>query len=399
MREIGDVAIANGWESYVAYSGGRDGLVQCSSQAVPVGNKWDVLFHGCSTRLFDRHGLGSVCVTKRFIEQLEEMDPDIIHIHNIHGYFLNYKILFGYLKRCNKLVVWTVHDCWLYTGHCYHYASAKCGRWVGGCGRCPQRGEFPKSWFIDRSAKNFLDKKKAFTSLKPENFVIVTVSEWMREEMKRSFLSDYPFRVIHNGIDLDVFRPIVRGTKCFTRGTDCFTRGTQCSTDFVTYLGVASIWLDEKGLPDLIRMSGMLNSDERMVLVGKLPKGMKQGLPKNVTHVPRTENVTELARMYSEASVFLNPTWQDNYPTVNLEAQACGTPVVTYRTGGSPESLTPATGAVVEQGDVDGMLAQARRFAAMDRDVVRGACREHALRNFAKTDRYNDYIELYQSML
>ncbi|MDE7024556.1 MAG: glycosyltransferase [Paramuribaculum sp.] len=221
----------------------------------------------------------------------------------------------------------------------------------------------------------------------------------MREEMKRSFLSDYPFRVIHNGIDLDVFRPIVRGTKCFTRGTDCFTRGTQCSTDFVTYLGVASIWLDEKGLPDLIRMSGMLNSDERMVLVGKLPKGMKQGLPKNVTHVPRTENVTELARMYSEASVFLNPTWQDNYPTVNLEAQACGTPVVTYRTGGSPESLTPATGAVVEQGDVDGMLAQARRFAAMDRDVVRGACREHALRNFAKTDRYNDYIELYQSML
>lgn len=389
MREIGEVAMNHGWESYVAYSYGRDSKMLSTSQLVPVGNKWDVALHGFITRLFDRHGLSSVAATKRFIDNIERLNPDIIHIHNIHGYFLNYKLFFSYLAAKNKKVIWTVHDCWLYTGHCYYYSAAGCQRWQSGCGNCPQRGEFPRSWLIDRSARNFQDKRAAFTSLLPENFVIVPVSEWIRSEMSKSFFKDYEFRVIHNGINLDVFSPKESSA----------ARLKYDIKEPIIYLGLASIWLQEKGLPDFLRMAGLLGADERIVLVGKMPKNTIKRLPANITYIPRTENVTELAALYSASSVFINPTWQDNYPTVNLEALACGTPVVTYNTGGSPESLTPQTGRVIEQGDVEGLLSAAREFASMDRDSLREACRSHALANFAKLDRYTDYLNLYEEMM
>lgn len=273
MREIGELIMLHGWESYVAYSYGRDSKMLSTSQLVPVGNKWDVAFHGFITRLFDRHGLSSVGATKRFIDNIERLNPDIIHIHNIHGYFLNYKLFFSYLAAKNKKVIWTVHDCWLYTGHCYHYSAAGCQRWQSGCGNCPQRGEFPRSWLIDRSARNFQDKRAAFTSLLPENFVIVPVSEWIRSEMSKSFFKDYKFRVIHNGIDLDVFSPKESSA----------ARLKYDIKESIIYLGLASIWLKEKGLPDFLRMAGLLGPGERIVLVGKMPKNIIKRLPANIT--------------------------------------------------------------------------------------------------------------------
>lgn len=389
MQEIGELAMKNGWESYIAYSGGRDGADPdaCKSKIVPVGSKLSVALHGLETRLFDRHGLGSRLATRRFVRRLEEIDPDIIHIHNIHGYFLNYKILFEYLARSGKPVVWTVHDCWLYTGHCFHYASADCHKWQSVCEHCPQKKSFPASYFWDRSKQNFTDKKNAFTSV--PDMTIVTVSDWMKGEMVLSFLKDCKFKTIHNGIDLNAFKP------CDTSSV----REKYGLGDRHIILGLASIWMKEKGLDDFVKMFPMLNDDEVIVLVGKMTPEQKSSLPEGIVTISRTENVQQLAELYSAADAFVNPTWQDNYPTVNLESIACGTPVVTYRTGGSVEAVVEGkTGYVVEQGNVEGLLEKVRETRKQDKVYFKEICRNYAEANFSKEDRYKDYIELYESL-
>jgi glycosyltransferase involved in cell wall biosynthesis len=381
MKEIGEIAMAAGWESYIAYSGARDGVPQHSSQLVPVGNKLDLAVHAVATRLFDAHGLVSRRATKQLIRRIKEIDPDIIHIHNVHGYWLNYPLLCQYLRESGKPVIWTVHDCWLYTGHCYYYSAARCDKWQTGCGHCPQKRAFPASWVFDRSARNWRDKQRAFGSL--ERLTIVPVSDWIRQEMAHSFLADKPFQVIHNGIDLDVFHPAEPGAER--------PAGT-------VILGVATLWHEEKGVRDFVELAGRLHEGERLVLVGRMSEEQRAAFPAGVEFIERTENVAKLAALYAQATAFVNPTWQDNYPTVNLEAIACGTPVVTYRTGGSVEAVTAGTGFVVEQGDVQGLLDRVRELAAEDRKAVTERCRAHALQHFSKQERYQDYIRLYESL-
>ena len=386
MQEIGELAMANGWESYIAYSGGRDGSKPCKSNLIPVGGKADVAFHGLWTRLTDRHGLASWGATRKFIKEIEALRPDVIHIHNIHGYFLNYKILFEYLAKKNIPVVWTVHDCWLYTGHCYHYAGVGCRKWMTQCEHCPQTRAFPASLLLDRSRQNYVDKKKAFASL--QNLIIVTVSEWMKGEMSHSFLKDCRYQVIHNGIDLDVFD---------VQSDDKAVREKYNLGNKKIILGLASIWCREKGWDDFVEMSGMLDEDEVIVMVGVSEEQQKM-LPENIVAIRRTENVRQLAELYSAATAFVNPTWQDNYPTVNLEAIACGTPVVTYRTGGSVEAVTEGTGFIVEQGDIKGLLEAVRTVAERGKVQYTAKCRAHALANFRKEERYADYLKLYESI-
>lgn len=398
MKEIGELAMANGWESYVAYSKGRDGLPGSTSIPVPVGNKASVAWHGLQTRILDRHGLGSVLATKRFIEDIRRIGPDIIHIHNIHGYFLNYRILFDFLSHSGIQVIWTVHDCWLYTGHCYHYMYAGCDRWKTGCGHCPQRGKFPRSLFADRSARNFRDKRDAFCSMPEDRLTIVPVSDWMRSEMSESFLKDYRFQVIHNGIDTDVFSPQPALESEVRR---CYGLG-----DRHVILGIASIWSEEKGLNDFVEMAARLDSDEVIVLVGMDRKQLDDVLSRcgriilgdRMVAVKRTADVHQLAGLYSTADVLVNPTWQDNYPTVNLEAISCGTPVVTYRTGGSIEAVARDTGFVVEQGDIEGLVDAVRRVETLGKAHFRDACRSRAVKEFRKEDRYAEYIELYERL-
>lgn len=380
MRTLGELAQAAGWESYVAYSRARDGVPPHSSLLVPVGNKADLLLHWVATRLFDAHGLASRLATRRFVARLRELNPDVIHIHNIHGYFLNYKILSRALAQMGKPVVWTVHDCWLYTGHCYHYASAGCERWKTGCHHCPQKKAFPASRLLDRSRRNWEDKKKAFCSI--PGLTLVTVSRWMKGEIARSFLGGVRCEVIHNGIDLDTFRPSPSAETALAYGT--------------YYLAVASIWLPEKGLQDLEKLSSVLDADERLVVVGKRPS--RHRFPRNVVCLERTADAAALAALYTEAVALVNPTWQDNYPTVNMEAIACGTPVVSYRTGGSPESITPQTGRVVEQGDVEGLAEALHAIRRQGKEHFSEACRSYALAHFRAQDRFNDYIQLYESL-
>lgn len=388
MQEIGELAARYGWRTYMAYSKGRDGIRECQSEIVPVGNKWSTLWHGVETRLFDRHGLASKGATRQFVKRIEEIQPDVVHIHNIHGYFLNYPILFDYLAGSGVPVIWTVHDCWLYTGHCYYYSFVGCDRWKSGCYDCPQKKEFPASWLFDRSRQNFADKREAFTRLAKDQLTIVPVSDWIRGEMQQSFLKDYPFQVIHNGINTDVFK-VYESNEV----RDRYQLGKKH-----ILLGVASIWSREKGLDDFIRLAGLLKEDEVLVLVGIKPEEKKR-LPANVVSVSRTANVHQLAELYTAATAFINPTWQDNYPTVNLEAIACGTPVVTYRTGGSIEAVTEGTGYIVKPGDVEGLLDAFRKIATNGKEYYQHRCREYALAHFRKEDRYRDYLELYDRLI
>ena len=399
MKEIGELAMANGWESYVAYSGGRDGLMHTTSVPVPVGDRLSVAWHAVQTRLFDRHGLASTKATKEFIKRIDEISPDIVHIHNIHGYLLNYEILFDYLSHSDIQVVWTVHDCWLYTGHCYYYSKAGCTRWQTRCHHCPQKHKFPASWLVDRSARNWEDKKKAFTSMPKDRLTIVPVSDWIRREMSESFLKDFDYQTIHNGIDIDAFCPKPQG--------DGEVRARYGIGDRHIILGVASIWSDEKGLGDFVRMAGKLNDDEIIVLVGidrkmlddRLAEEGAQTLGNRFVTVKRTADTGQLAELYSAATAFVNPTWQDNYPTVNLEAISCGTPVATYRTGGSVEAISEDTGIIVEQGDIEGIISAVRKIESCGRNYFRDKCRSRAVANFRKEDRYAEYIELYDRLL
>lgn len=388
MQEIGELALQNGWASYIAYSKGRDGIRPCRSQLVPIGNRASVCLHGLETRLFDRHGLASDKATRQFVKQLEVLRPDVVHIHNIHGYFLNYRILFDYLSHSGIPVVWTVHDCWLYTGHCYYYSYIGCGKWKSGCGQCPQCKKFPASWWADRSAQNFIDKQAAFTSMPHDKLTMVPVSEWIKREMQESFLRDYPFRVIHNGIDTRVFQPYGAADVRAQYGL----QGKHI------VLGVASVWSEEKGWNDFLKLASGLRGDEILVLIG-VTERQKKTLPAKVKGIVRTEHVHQLAALYAAADVFVNLTWQDNYPTVNLEAIACGTPVVTYRTGGSVEAVTEDTGFIVEQGDIDGVLRAVREIEQNGKAYYTDRCRTYALEHFQKEDRYADYLRLYDELL
>lgn len=346
--------------------------------SVRIGSDLGVKLHGVETRLFDAHGFGSTIATKHFLKWVESYDPDIIHLHNIHGYYINIELLFDYVKRAGKPVVWTLHDCWTFTGHCSHFTAVGCNQWRDGCRKCPQLKEYPKCALRGNVEKNYMRKKTAFTGV--GNMTIVTPSRWLAELVGESFLRDYPVRVIPNGIDLAVFKP----TASSFRDKHGFGRKT-------VLLGVANNWNDRKGLGDFIDLSKMLDDSYQIVLVGLTDKQIEE-LPDHILGIARTESVQELAEIYSAADIFLNPTYEDTFPTTNLEALACGTPVITYRSGGSPEAINESCGISVEPG-VGNLLAAVKRLSASPE-----VCVERAL-NFDKHQHFMEYIELYQQLL
>lgn len=383
-EEIGQMAIKRGYKSYVAYS--HLGTNGSKSQAIRIGNRLDIYLHGIKTRFFDRHGLGSQLSTRKLITQIGEINPDVIGIHNVHGYYLNMQILFDYLKAANKPVVYTLHDCWSFTGHCSYFDFVDCDRWKTGCFDCPSKKAYPASWFIDRSKQNFAEKRVIFNGV--ENLTLVTPSDWLAKLVSQSFLSGYPLKVINNGVNTDLFRPVIQSG----------VREKYGIGDKKMILGVAYIWSHRKGLDEFIKLSRLLTSEYLIFLVGLKAEQISQ-LPDNCRGIARTENVEELAGLYSAADVFVNPTWQDNFPTTNLEALACGTPVITYNTGGSPEAIDQDTGLVVDKGDVEGLKRAIEQIVNSDREDYRKACRERALNFYKKEDRNADYIDLYEKML
>lgn len=333
--------------------------------------------HYAESLLLDRHGLGSRLATKRIIGKIQEIMPDIVQLHCVHGYYINYKYLFEYLNQTNIPVVWTFHDCWVFTGHCAHFVTANCNRWKEeGCHDCPLKGDYPKA-LTDNSKNNYRLKRQLFSSNK--NLHIIAVSDWLASYTKESFLKEKDIRVINNGIDTNIFRPCAEKSKKFS------------------IIGVASAWNKDKGLYDFFELRKTLSlSDFDITLVG-LTKEQLNELPEGITGVTRTSSVQELASLYSKAHIFVNPTYADSFPTVNMETLACGTPVITYRTGGSPEIVDSKTGAVVKQGDV---FSIANTIIYMkDHPLSANDCRERAERLYNKDERFMDYIKLYEELI
>ncbi|MGK7893090.1 MAG: glycosyltransferase [Xenococcus sp. (in: cyanobacteria)] len=382
-EEIGALATAHGWESHIAY--GRYGNPS-TSNSIKIGGVLDTYWHVLQTKLFDKHGMASKRATKKFVKKIEQINPDIIHLHNIHGYYINIKILFDYLALKSIPVVWTLHDCWSFTGHCSYFDMAKCDKWKTECNKCPQKNGYPSSLFADRSKENFYLKKELFNSL--TNLKLVPVSEWLNALVNNSFLNKVPTRVIHNGLDLEKFS---------NKSTKTVLERYGLKDNFVI-LGVANIWNRRKGFSDFIELSKNLDANERIVLVGLNDKQLKS-LPKNIIGIKKTESIDELCEFYSVADVFVNLTYEDNFPTTNIEALACGTPVITYKTGGSPEAISEKSGFVVDQGSIELVLKYTRRIKEQKKENYAKSCRERAEEFFDKNSKYNEYLDLYNELL
>lgn len=377
-EQIGLVAQAHGWESYIAY--GRD-TNPSKNQLVKVGSKLCVFEHYAEGKILDNEGLASRCATRSLLKKLNIIKPDIVHLHNIHDHWMNYRLLLSYLAKKKIPVVWTQHDQWITTGHCC-YNLVGCERWKKECHDCPM-----SKWYsLDQSCRNYRLKKKLMAAI--PSLTIVPVSEWLADNMRQSHLKGRPIEVIHNGIDINVFKPQsmdVHGRYGISEGKKII-------------LGVAAEWDARKGLTDFYQLAKRLPAnDYAIVIVGKL-KEEKQAVEDGcqIVFVDRTQNALELAQLYSAASVFANPTYQDNYPTTNLEAIACGTPVITYNTGGSPEAVDENTGAVVVQGDVEALAIAIEKFSAMD---CKEACLKRAESLFDNKKCFNAYISLYNKLL
>ena len=380
-EEIGQLVVSQGSGSYIAYGRGNP---KSKSKLIHIGNDLDMKCHALQSRLFGNHGLASKQVTRIFIKQIDSIKPDMVHLHNIHGYYLNYEILFDYLAQLDIPIVWTLHDCWAFTGHCAYYSYVGCNRWRTLCHDCPQKKSYPSSWFADRSEQNFRDKLHAFTSVR--NMTLVPVSAWLAEEVRLSFLKDYPIQVIHNGIDTDVFSP------------KQICKSNLGLKDKFMILGVASVWETRKGLDDFIKLRKLLSDDYSIVLIGLDEKQIKQ-LPKGIIGIRRTNSIQDLVAYYSVADAYFNPTWEDNFPTTNLESLSCGTSVITYHTGGSVEAVDERTGFVVEQGNIAEVANIVEFIKEMGKEHWTFVCRERARNLYDKKERYMEYLHLYEKVV
>ena len=372
-RDISDILIQNGIESRIAYGRGQ---VFDPSRDFMFGTKMEIYFHVLMSRLDDACGLWSKRGTKDLLDFIDNYKPDIVQLHNLHGYYLNYVMLFRYLKERDIPTVWTLHDCWCLTGHCTNFAKINCQRWMDRCGECKQSATYPQS-LVDKSERNLITKQAVFSSL--DKLTLITPSEWLANLVRSSYLSKYPIKVVNNGIDLSVFN----------------VKDDLVSSDKKIVLGCASTWSVRKGLPDLIQLASILPDEYQVTIVG-LKKSQLSEIPQNVRAICHTENVDELVDLYNQAFIFVNPTYEDNFPTTNLEAMACGTSVITYKTGGSVESVTKETGYILDQGDVNGIAATIVNHKKTPETIRQ--CRLHA-EQYDKWKAYKTYLSIYHEIL
>ena len=338
--DIAKEYIAQGHTCRIAY--GREQVPEAFRDiSYRIGSDWGVRLHALFARLLDNEGFSAKQATKNLLKWANYYNPDVLWLHNIHGYYINIELLFDWIKsRPEMQVNWTLHDCWAFTGHCAYFSYAGCEKWKTQCRNCPQKKDYPQSLLADSSAENFLRKQKAFCGVK--DMTLISPSKWLADLVKQSFLQEYPVEVRHNTIDQSVFKP-----------TPSDFREKLGLGDKKIVLGVASVWDRRKGLADFVRLSSLLPEEYQVVLVG-LDESQGKTLPDNIVQISRTNSAQEMAEIYTAADVFVNLTYEDNYPTVNLEAQACGTPCLTYRTGGSVESVPSKN--IVAQGNLVEMV-------------------------------------------
>ena len=374
--DIAERLTADGHECKIAY--GRNGNVP--DHALPyakrIGTDFDVKVHGVMTRLFDAHGFGSRRATQRFVKWMKEYDPDIIHLHNLHGYYLHIGVLFHALKEMNKPIVWTLHDCWAFTGHCVYYTAAGCQKWRSQCRHCGLKQTYPISILMDRSATNYQKKKALFNM--PDDITLVTPSNWLAEQVRQSFLGNWSVRTIYNGIDCRVFH-----------NTSSDIRNKYGLKGKKIILGVANIWDARKGLAYMLQLDKLLDTNCQIVLIGLTSEQIRE-LPKKMIGLSRTDNVNELAAWYSAADVYVNVSAEETMGLTTAEAIACGTPVVAFRTTATPE-IIGKNGTTVEYGDVHGLAAAIQQIIAKEKHIFQIDCNRFALEK-----QYQKYLNLYR---
>lgn len=383
VEQTGLLAQKHGYEVMVAHSSRNANTTQLPH--IVVTTKCQEVIHAAGAKFLDLHGLLSTKQTKALVHCIKNFNPDIIHLHNIHGYFCNFKILFEYLNTIDTPIVWTMHDCWPFTGRCFHFDGIGCDKWKTGCFACKAEKGYTVSPFCDMSKQLYELKKQLFSSVK--NLTMVPVSDWQASFLKDSFLKNCRVEVIHNGVDLKKFFPMDRNR----------LRDKYLLQGKFVILGVAAPWNKRKGLDDFIQLSKILPNDKFATVLVGLKKEQIKTLPPNIIGITRTESQQELAEFYSVADVFCNMTYLDTFPTVNLEALACGTPVITYRTGGSPEAVDENTGVVVEQGDLSSLAKVI--YKLKDNPLSAEECRKRAEIYFDKDKCFEEYIKLYDSFI
>lgn len=387
-EDIGLLAASNGWESYIAY--GRTNNYS-KNKIIRIGSDIDIKIHGLLTRVFDNHSFGfsSKKATKKFIKEIDKIKPDIIHLHNIHGYYINSKILFEYLSKLTTPIIWTFHDCWSFTGHCAYFDFVSCDKWKTECYSCPQKKSYPSSIIFDNSRKNYIIKKELFNSLK--NMTIVPVSYWLGDLVKESFLGKYPIKVIQNGIDINAFN---------IKNYDDIQTKYNIKDKFII-LGVASTWDMRKGLSDFIELSERLKEDEVIILLG-LCKEQIELLPHNIIGIERTESVEELAKFYSMADVYFNASVQETFGLTTIEAFACGTPAIVYNKTAIPEVVDDNVGWILEPSDFDSII-EIISILKYEPNLIKEKrkinCRQKAERLYNKDIKFQEYFELYNTVL
>lgn len=351
-----------------------------SDDVLNVTSWFDCHVHNRLARILMLQGCFSTINTYLFLKKVKKFNPDIIHLHNIHSNYINLRLLFNFIKKNNIFTVWTLHDCWAFTGYCPHFTMIKCNKWQNECNHCPSRLKKTALSF-DNSKLMYRLKKKWFTGV--DNMTIVTPSMWLADLVSQSFLKDYPVKVINNGINLELFKPIE---------TDLREKYNLVNKHVL--LGVAFGWGKAKGLDVFIELSKRLEDDYKIILVGTTEK-IDAALPENILSINRTSNQSELSEIYTAADLFVNPTREENFPTVNIEALACGTPVLTFNTGGSGEILDNTCGSIVDCDDIDALENEIRRICT-HKPYSAQACLDRA-KSFDMNDRFKEYIHLYEN--
>ncbi len=333
--DIADAMSKEGHEVKIAY--GRENVPErYMKYAVKIGNSLDSKVHGVLTRGFDRHGFGSKSATRRFLKWADEYDPDLLWLHNLHGYYINVEMLFSWIKsRPNMQVKWTLHDCWAFTGHCTYFTMASCDKWKSGCHSCIQKKAYPTSYFADNSKNNYERKRAAFTGV--SDMTLITPSKWLSDLVGESFLSGYKTEVHYNTVDTSVFK-----------STPSNFKERMGLSGKKVILGVASVWEKRKGLDDFIKLSELLDEEYVIVLVGLSAKQIKS-LPKRIAGIERTKSTKELVEIYTAADIFVNPSREETFGMTTLEAISCGTDAIVYKDTACEEIANMHGGIAVEQ--------------------------------------------------
>lgn len=381
MLQIAQTARDRHHNVWVAYHNHRLNRIKEVENSILIGNKPTFFLHTKLNLYTGLNGCGSVFSTLKFLRIIKKLRPDLIQLHNLHNCYINLPLLFRFIKKNKIPVVWTLHDCWSFTGQCAHFDMIKCRKWKEGCHNCEQIHLYPAS-YVDKTETMWKLKKKWFCGV--ENMTLVTPSEWMAERAKESFMGGYPVQVINNGIDLSIF----------TKKQNNFREKYNIPKDKKILLGVSFGWGIKKGLDVFVSLAERLDSDKyQIVLVGTNEETDKQ-LPANIISIHKTNNQSELAEIYSAADIFVNPTREEALGLVNIEANACGTPVVTFRSGGSPECICAESGSIVERDDIDAMEKEIVRICE-ENPFSKDDCRKQAIK-FDMNIKFKEYADLYE---